>query len=332
MELVEVGFGLDVEMADAAGKASWGIGEGFDLDADGVAGQRFDNGLVACWGEERIVDKEVEDGTGSLSLHLGLDDGDDVGFERGDVEGAVFLRIEGSASYFGHLVLPSVVCFGVLLNLRHIFAKVFAPKAFVARQFVDLELRQGDLSVDFVYDDGFFALIEAVFADGSACKKCVVVDVLRCLRILLLLLSRTLLLLSPSPSALVLLLVVAVRVGFFDLDRKRLAGDGLPVDRAAGGTDIGSAFFFGLHKNGEGVGNRLRHLAVDDGCGAAESGVGTSHQFQTFQGGGPEILSAGIDVKCYLECLSCRDGVACADVHHGVLSRNATCQNDCKKG
>ena len=40
---------------------------------------------------------------------------------------------------------------------------------------------------------------------------------------------------------------------------------------------------------------------------------------ETFQRWHLEILSTGVDIECYLECLPCLDGGAGSDIHHRVL-------------
>ena len=139
-QLFEVAFHLDVEVSHTAREAFGRLGQGLDVDIDGIAGERFDHGLLLGGCEEGIVDEKVEDGAGALSLHLGHDDGHDIGLQRGDVECAGFLREERAAPYLGHLILASVDGFGILFHLGLSFAEVFAPEAFVARQFFDLEL------------------------------------------------------------------------------------------------------------------------------------------------------------------------------------------------
>ena len=90
--------------------------------------------------EEGVVDEEVEQGACALALHLGLDDGDHISFERCYGQFAAFLGEEGAAPYLGHVVLAAIVGFVVLLDLSHVFAEVFAPETFVAWQLVDLKL------------------------------------------------------------------------------------------------------------------------------------------------------------------------------------------------
>ena len=59
-------------------------------------------------------------------------------------------------------------------------------------------------------------------------------------------------------------LVAAVGVGFLDFDGEGFAAHLVPIDGAAGGSHVGGALVVGSHQDGEGAGNRLRHLAVDE--------------------------------------------------------------------